>query len=683
MFSMEKTATDLIKTPIFISSPRNLQEIACSQCALNCWRISYSLNYDQYPDETAGVNWFTSFKCVSTDGYQKLPKAIEKFIDSRTERMGQMLYVWAQKSFGDSCRAMILNCFDNIILNASGDINYKLTAKNLLTSDVLNAVEKYRIACWWSFEEDVERLWSSVKDDETIQGCSFDELPTMYYWNCRMKNELHKIPGDKRYSAESRMLSSHLCDWSETEYFWNKLSSREQLSKITDTRAGVGYINQNVLPTLDFGQLSYILSNLPVAVVENLAIEGENTRFAEQAWNCVANIINGDQFYELLYDLHRFAFSGECSEVNHVAVFLYEIWASASDNLQKCILDCPRCIEAFFDDLEEGQLIQSYGYDISFLVAVFNGAKFQLRIELWRRNWHKLIVLARPSDLRKFMELSFENEASLVKFKETEMIDYSNLNYEFDSFIKRGLCSELVDYLEFCSSDKERVRHLRMQIVDSNIHYTSYYFDPDMVSKFNNFIDDTFECPSLASRYKERFVLENIDEWYEMVDSGWLINVKNAIQCLLPEGILLSHIKRALYEHWQYNLRVGTIATFYIRHWHEFSNWCAPSEEVVLESKYSFNLDYLLGVLLPKCIREEWVLPPYFSRLDRFLRWYFVSEEATNEFKLQRINNYEQVPVIKKILEKGIDRDISRMLNWFFNFDADKVGEFRLKLTKS
>lgn len=662
---------------IFYSSPRTLQEMACSQCALLCWRLTYSHHYNVYPDETADADWFVTCECVINADAVHLPKSIRELIDRHMESIKPMLFRWAINSFGKNCRDNVFNCFGDIVLKQNGEICYKSTAKNLLNGDKLNSVEKYRIACWYGFEEDVQLLWPLVRDDDRVKDCDFNREPTMFYWNCCMREEHDRIPGNERVSPEFRMiLSDGLHFWSEVEYFWNRLSPIEQILQIIKIPAGLGFISKNLIPKLSQSQLNHVLKLIPCGMVVNLAIEGETTEYAWQTWNHVKCSISNDQFHEILHRLWNSAFDERWTNVNHVPVFLHEVWISAADNLKCYILN--HCVESFFNNLNSDRVIDLYGCDMSFLLDLFANSTIKTRKEIWLANWCKLIILAKSSDLGKFMELCFDNQDCIARFKETVMLDYVMLDYEFDSFVRQGLCDELVDYLKFCTTDEELVQRLRVRIIESNMKNMFYYFDRKAFVKFIDFIDGSFQSLDLAEDFKVNFVLENIHIWYNIIETGCLIDVKSTIECLSSRQQFLIHIKRILFEHWQRILKFGSFNRFHLRECEEFVEWCTSNEEEIA-LKSSLNVDNILEVLLPKFILNEEILPPYFSPLDSFLRWYFVTEDATKRYKLSRINNYHG-DVVRRVLRGGNEEEIRKILYWFFDHDSVAVEKFRTKM---
>ncbi|XP_065207331.1 uncharacterized protein LOC135836427 [Planococcus citri] len=709
---------------VFYFSPVSLSEMALSKLALVCWRQQVT---DLYPDvaRVLWLNWFTENKFSINDILQ-LPCSIQtSAIDNRIEMMGQELkrcFDLLEKFFEKKFHDFVLTYLEYAILDSNGKICVKSTAKNLLSSGRLTPVDEYKLACAYCLEEDIERLWPSVLRDRSIPF-KYEENSqyirryprSLYYWTFRLRNRLDEIPGDEQ-SAEFRIMSlknPYPMEWPEVEYYWSRITSHQRISQmksIFKEKNAVKYL----LPKLNKEELQYVLQEdtMPAVILSSLAECQSHSDLVTQVWNFMKPSINVKQFLQVLGILQKFS---NRNLSGRTATLLHDIWTSAPDDLKNKI---PNTFAAvFLRSLSIDSLLaesSGYGHNAQIYLDLLTKVESKSRKALWLEHWRKLIMFVNVSDLKKLVDLCFDNETDIAQFKKHHMMDYEMprsldriSTYEnflgtrryFDAFIKKGLCDELIEYLKFCSSDEERVRNLMQVIVNSNIpslHQLKY----DALVKFKAFIVSSFPSAELADEFIEKMISENIESWYALLDKQCLNEVKNVFECFLSsKPDLLAEAKQKCFERCQLILKSVTFRVFYPRDWQQFLKWCVASEEELTMFKKSFPIDDVFDTLFHEvtlgnldrsdnAINWSTSIEQYYafswrgpdadivasmSSANNFLLWLFESYEVTQAFKLKKINDYKNVSAIKSLFSDSFFEDKNDkitngfVLNWFFD----------------
>ncbi|XP_065219570.1 uncharacterized protein LOC135845018 [Planococcus citri] len=674
---------------VFSSLQGTLKSIASSKLALLCWRQQFAHLYlDEF--KTLRVEWFSTHKFSIGDIFLQtdMPSCIKNLLDHGIARMGRELKRYLhrlEQYIDDKFYEIAAICLDCVILAPNGLICDKSTAKNVLASVELNdEISAYKLACAYCFENDIQRLWPLVSQDIDIS--SADEFskhpPSLYYWTCYMRSELHLIPGDDGDSAEFRVLSSpRSLEWSAMEYFWNKIDSRQRTFIIPSLLRKYN-VARYLLPKLNWTQWQHILQSPEIRafhILYDLTKSEIHVDEILRTWNFMKDQITEDEFSAILYALPQCEFEGHRKPINQIT---YYVWSSAPDRLKNVICNSPSVNFIFSLSISwnSNSIICRRDIDLRFQLDLLKNLDITLRETLWQRHWRELIMVAKVSDLDKLMKLCFLDGTSIVEFK-CRMANVHDLSYNFTEYIRNGLCDELIEYLRFCSPSEDDVRNKMKQIVDLNVS-SIHEFTFNALVKFNDFIFRSFPSEELADEFRRELMKENLESWIKLLDEGYLNEVKNIIECFLPsEPNLLSEVKRSCYTRCLRNLSKCAIDDFSWRKWQQFLKWCAPNEEAIAKFKKTLPIYDLFDLLMEYIIVLKTPIGGYpvcsgTSPLDQnliyvnnFLLWYFESEEATISFKLHKINNYRQVDILKNILNGDNKTIINTMLDWFFDGD--------------
>ncbi|XP_065225165.1 uncharacterized protein LOC135848976 [Planococcus citri] len=273
---------------------------------------------------------------------KQLPASEEftKHIDRYVRKMAKEITTWVSYIYQtvfleNGIDKFVYSLVFRIVWNPDGTINCVKTAKNMKTSLKLSEVEKFRFFATYCLKEEMSEL-SHGCSKYALNYVKFFGNPLIFYWACHFQDELQKIRATKGFiknlSVDVNMLQNRQVDnWSAKEYFFDRLSSEEQVQQaiwLIDKHGAV--YQKEVLLKLDETQRLHVYMERATQIIVNFARPSINSRFLLQTWSEVRNLISPDQFFDLFRDLLM------KTEVKDV--ILTKIWSSASDDLKQRVV---------------------------------------------------------------------------------------------------------------------------------------------------------------------------------------------------------------------------------------------------------------------------------------------------------------------------------------------------------
>lgn len=169
-------------------------------------------------------------------------------------------------------------CWQIPIGDTSGQVrlNRYIVGRKLLTlkfeggqKNLLDSFDRYRIACWCCFEEEIRSIFEEFKStlgnkpvESLIKGC--DKGALMIYWSHAINNQEHQLELNNEhsyvYAFRCAMVEKHV---EALEFFWNKLQSIDSVSseRKEDLLMEVAY-NKGHFSTDDVGMVDFCLRYL-------------------------------------------------------------------------------------------------------------------------------------------------------------------------------------------------------------------------------------------------------------------------------------------------------------------------------------------------------------------------------------------------------------------------------------
>ncbi|XP_065210414.1 uncharacterized protein LOC135838626 isoform X2 [Planococcus citri] len=282
-----------------------------------------------------------------------------------------------------------LNNFHDFVWDQNGTIHYVRTAKRMMLSDRLPAYEKFRIAYMYCLEDDIRRIWPSVRWRMT--GINFQDTPLLYYWICRIINELHSIPNPRDVPIDEFMLSN--CSgggFYSVEYFWNRTPyERRSQATIAMSSFDPGLFARFILPRLNDFELRSLLAERGAAFMTSLMENvGKNYANALPAWMYIRNQMNVSQFIQLIQILlsheTNYFIIEERSNSKAKVNLCCEIWKSSPENLKLSALKNNR-IFSNKDVFRRIKAEPSEPREMRFLITILLDANFEQRHKFWTK----------------------------------------------------------------------------------------------------------------------------------------------------------------------------------------------------------------------------------------------------------------------------------------------------------
>ncbi|XP_065218653.1 uncharacterized protein LOC135844396 isoform X6 [Planococcus citri] len=264
-----------------------------------------------------------------------IPKSFAKCLNQRFDRVkydvnGWIYYHSYAVFFEDERKRFLYRYIDGIVWRLSdvNSVNFAETARNLLKSDKLTNVVKFRLASTYCLREEALKIWSTLKEDDIDVSIFF--FPVIVYWKCYCSGKWDEL---KRESADQYMIGRNNANWAQIEYFFHRLDTEQQVEKtisLIDLH-GVRF-QELLLLKLNETQRVEVLTKKGVDIVRNYA--GHDDDDGEKCiaiWQEVRYLITQEQFVSLFSDLLTSTHADD--------FILTEIWNTIPDDFKLRIIN--------------------------------------------------------------------------------------------------------------------------------------------------------------------------------------------------------------------------------------------------------------------------------------------------------------------------------------------------------
>ncbi|XP_065224182.1 uncharacterized protein LOC135848253 isoform X17 [Planococcus citri] len=531
-----------------------------------------------------------------------LPPVIRNIIDGYVTRFGNSMADWLndnhKKIFRHEYNSAydILRHFDDFVGDGYGIIDYVKTAERMMRCDRFSEIVKFQIACTYFFEDDITRIWPSVSPEMVLptKKRPFSKFPQVYYWVCRLSNQLHQIQirwmGD---SVDEIMFDVNMPrNGPSVEYFWNRIPFVNRLRKAKDLyKRDTDSFVRFILPKLNDQQLDTFVNENGYHLMWDLLKSHQfNAVLILPTWMRVKNVMKENIFANLAAEILRteaFCFAS-IDEPKNFMYYCIEIWNSAPYNLKqsalKSLLSGKRLREIM------GPTTRISGQrSVEFLLLVLSCASLEEKSEFCRKFWHYLIARTQIEDLRRIMNLCFENEDEIAQFKEHIANSDCLLNVCVACF-KYAALIKLNDLMSFYFPETNRANTFKEQLLRTAL-FSDDFSLIDTLSPFGK-LDQFIKDGDLSTDFKNQIMTSPV--------------IQHKI-------ILLASSPLDTYRNVAFRRIVKFIETF------------STTEQIVLEMKNRI-LD---------AIKENFTAD-VFIRPSPILAWCLGSEEEVKKFQLDR-----------------------------------------------
>ncbi|XP_065218655.1 uncharacterized protein LOC135844396 isoform X7 [Planococcus citri] len=244
-------------------------------------------------------------------------------------------YLFQMVFFDEGTKCDLYQYLGYIIWHPNGIVNSAETARNLLKSNALSVGEKFRLACTYCLQEDIVRIWPTVKYDHQVVSIEVDRSPfLMYYWKCYCAGQLQNIRMRSDVSIEEYMIRKpSVNNWPAIEYFFDRLDAERRvpmvISLIDDFDGHGACFQKLLLAKLEESQRLPVIMGQLAQIVRNYAEWGDNEEIIN-TWYYVRDMISERDFLAL-FDVML-----ERSTKDFV---LTEIWSTARHDFKRYVLN--------------------------------------------------------------------------------------------------------------------------------------------------------------------------------------------------------------------------------------------------------------------------------------------------------------------------------------------------------
>ncbi|XP_065223063.1 uncharacterized protein LOC135847459 isoform X1 [Planococcus citri] len=509
-------------------TPVSLKQLSTIVASFEIWRYEINTHRTRNTSKltTSCCKWPHWERLVYKTTLANVPRVINDLVEKYIYKFDRSKQKWftdhtAFRSY--KCpKNCILNDFDDFVTDFKGDVDYVRTAERMMSCDRLDDTVKFEIACLYCFEDDIRRIWPSVRETITsrdVNSFSYFGLH-LPYWIGTLTNQLEKTDAFEVDLATTYETMFDVCSNSTNrslmEYFWNLMRPENRLEKAMDL---LNYYDtclaRFILPRLDDQQLGEFVDEFGCILMSDLLecqIDDGKGIVIIPTWMYIRNYMNEKQFLKLsIYMLLSFLASYD--DDDNRLFYCREIWDNSPHNLKqsaaRTILSSTELINKLVSRLKNDG-IESTPKFVKLLLNMLPSATFDERSSFWNNCWHQLIVVVRCEYLQRFIKLCFGNEDDITKFKANVMANSEHLRQLCISLVNDVNFDKLKDLLKFCYPEVQQARNFNQELLQLALLGEDCQFSKDIVQHanvLNHFINKTYDGADLSVEFKSKLMM--------------------------------------------------------------------------------------------------------------------------------------------------------------------------------
>ncbi|XP_065213607.1 uncharacterized protein LOC135840818 isoform X13 [Planococcus citri] len=630
-------------------SPPPLKEIAAITIALRLWR--QEINSHRIKNTLNQLSLQQDI--LSSDSLPRIPATIISFIKIYIKRAGLSIKQWLddhRNIFGRE----IFNDFIDFEGDFDGSIHYVRTAKRLVLCDRIDKIVRFKLACWYCFEDDIVQIWPSVSNDFKVTNVSFSSVPLPYYWMCRLKNQMYKLPRPNiaGQTVEKQIFRNDFPAQSSKEYFWNRLD--------VDTRLRIPRE-----PHEHFAKIysRYLLAKCNELELDQFVKEG-GYRFITTLLNCKGSCTNDDfqcraRYFRAMWPLVKNRMGGKriFRLIRRIAQMLYNYMRAPIDTSVCCELwnTLPDHVkpEVTLAISKENLFQTLYSYPgvhtnssslLNFLFAVLSDAQVEEKNQFWSINWIKLMDVMCTTQLNQLLILCFDDDADkITEFKTTSLNALGNIRVRCSKLLYDLSLEDLNEFLNFCYPDEQTRKSIRLNLLveDFKLNYSNLKkVSPALI----DFINDTYDDVNLATDFKTQLLFSpsTLGLFGQMNFDVNRRAILSAIDIIAPSQQIARDFKKLhIFPIFERRLRTGSLLEFAEGEFSNFLRECLGSDDEIARFKETLSMDEIVQSMIRVATASGG--PKYNSYLVQLLEWYFDTPQALEEFKARYADDDEFV----------------------------------------
>ncbi|XP_065224053.1 uncharacterized protein LOC135848169 [Planococcus citri] len=439
-----------------------------------------------------------------------LPSTIYKTIEEVASRFGHSMEAWQFWHYERGFRFQytdenrVLEDFDDFVCDYDGSIHYTRTAERMMLCERFNSKIKFIVACMYFYEDDIRRIWPSVSGNMYVDFIEFD-CPQLYYWICRLTNELDKIRTWEGITVDEYMFRECIpYNRPSVEYFWDRIPLESRMRK-----DAIGFIPgydivRFILPKLSDEQLDEFVNVTFGVDLCTMFLDLHCDEWVVlRTWFYIRNIINKSNFTNLI--VHMLEIEDDAGyKIDDREKWEYlccQIWNHSPATLKSSVIRFISSDNSWLEDFNQ--------MNVDLLLTILQDASSEERNSFLRNCWSELTKRVRRKNLQEVVELCFENEDELNQFKRNVMINSRDMLRYCVALLQDSCFEELNAFASFCCAELQAARNLKQRILQSAFLDVDCKLSLDnivRVGDLNEFVNDAFDNVDLSTDFKKELI---------------------------------------------------------------------------------------------------------------------------------------------------------------------------------
>ncbi|XP_065212311.1 uncharacterized protein LOC135839954 isoform X2 [Planococcus citri] len=677
---------------VFNKSVSTLQDIASHAVALQLWHHYLSrakcgkIQKKTYNLFRTVFNLNEEYERESVESAEllKTPKRIEEMLKKSLRKICYETKEWINliyyRIFSDGMRRYCPSNFDpnRIVWRQNDEIDYKMSASNILTEEKLNAEQKFIVMCAYGMSKELESFpMNSLPEFFCLLGISNLKVA---YWISYHRHDLREIwvripdvirPEDPSIHVTMAMECANRFFPYAFEYFWSRLNEDERTLVAGRILPQCWKLLKIMLSTMPSFQQLQLVDQIPVELLSTFFISNDDeVKFCRPVpenvlivWTLVKDRITEQQFDQFLENVCDV--SMKCEEYMTV---LIKVWDTASDRLKRHIVE--NRADILFNSFMrcDGYSPSSYKFFMKFLPLVNEHTRKELYLDL-----HEYEI-ASKFDI-DILNLCLPEEVDQLQLR-IRMMDSGEVLDYCAELLKDEKFDEAIAKVTLFSRNPHDVRKFLKEVLESSGFFGSKFItEYETWNKLSNFIDSVFANDfSTISMLKKRLVssLSFIEVYYWNKKKNVEALVQITEQVFSPEE--MKSFKKTLLEDFQKQISSPRCWPFYKgRCFNAFVSWCSSDENQIVDFKSIIRIDAFFDETFRDICSTPDKNPEYWLHtLDEFLRYVCVSNEEVKLLKIRKYYERDQywIRQVDQIFGWATRRQI---LDWF---RSDKTEKF-------
>ncbi|XP_065209461.1 uncharacterized protein LOC135837943 [Planococcus citri] len=678
---------------------------------INVWKRAQGYGTDHCKDH----DWFLwQMTEMQVPRFAYISSEIQNQIEDNMVPILETAQTWIQAHhrcnnfFHDQPSSSLNEYIVKLVWNHHFKIDYAATAKNILTSEKLSLLERFRFASVYCLVDEIEKFRGSI---DSIPEFDFKLDPFVACWSKYLRNKVLTISVQKNSSIEMLLFNTSMEHglWPTVEYFFDKLDSAKKTSKFESILETFGESYPNDfsagLARKKWNRLCCFASSKIISRIVRYGTPNQ----VRIVWKLFQSKMSSKNFCGILETLVSLSMRN-ASEFEKWTPLLMEIWTGASNNLkQSAIVDTKlwqSIGDKFFDQYRDERIPEFRARRLirdpmKFVRIVLKSMPSKKRF--FEKNFCWLILWAPFAAIDQLMRDVLEHyDRDVIELKKVIANDQVRMQWSLSSLLACGEYDEIDAVVSFYLSGIDRIIETKtqndLQSYKSQFVMFPHNFDAMLTQVYRGDWKELYkymeENVSWVNTDTPRDVMIKLfmttrRYFARKIDEGQMNDLKEFVSMIysntkpeyeFPAQYQLKFLKnlfesRLLKVLFKPNYtKDGKKMTFDRAALQDFLLWIYDGDEELIDENFKQPRLFPGGFLvqLKGCVAEGSFQAT--ESMDEFLKWCFATEAERRQFKREMIYYYRQYKLIEGLLMRRKYRP--RMLLWFFDEDTSLIEKF-------